>query len=143
MGTLAKRNSTSHLNPASAQAVVQVDDAGARWGRPIIPNVFKPFSATVASLGTQQIIWTQASGTTKFRVMGLSVTSDKATVVNLREASVATFFSTPQLVANTPFSFPALGNGYIASTASNNVGIDVGGSVPVALTGMIWGTEEA
>ena len=116
---------------------------GATFERLRTANVFKPFSVTVASLGiAPQIIWTQASGNKKFRFMGASVTSDKAAVVNFREASVATFLNTPKLLANTPFTFPAIGNGYLASAASNQVGIDVDSGVPVVLTGFAFGTEE-
>ena len=194
MGTLAKRNSTSHIVPASAIGVILVDPSGSTpfgttaplpirivdrngtdgadvvtngasdavaangtlavesrvfplafngttWDRARTPNVFKPFSVTVASIGTGQTVWTPASNK-RFRLMGFAVTSDKAVQVNFKDGSVASIFATPALVAATPFGVSNIGNGMLSASANNLLTLDVSASVPVVLTGTAWGTDE-
>ena len=114
---------------------------GATWDRIRTPNVFKPFSVTVASLGTGQTVWTPASNK-RFRLLGFAVTSDKAAQVNFKDGSVATIFSTPAVVAATPFGVSGIGNGMLSASANNLLALDVSASVPVVLTGTVWGTEE-
>ena len=219
MGTLAKRNSTSHINAANATGVVLVDPSGstpfgttaplpvnvhgagtsisaagsasgdaiaqgnmiqtapflrgyngttwdrlrtvsgdqmttgilaamsmvydgANYDRPRTPDTFKPFSVTVASIGTGQTVWTVASTNKRFRLLGFAVTSDKAVQVNFKDGSVATIFSTPVLVAATPFGVSGIGNGMLSASANNLLQLDVSASVPAVISGTIWGTEE-
>ena len=115
---------------------------GATWDRIRTPNVFKPFSVTVASIGTGQTVWAVASTNKRFRLMGFAVTSDKAVQVNFKDGSVATLFSTPAVVAATPFGVSGIGNGMLSASANNLLALDVSASVPVVLTGTVWGTEE-
>ena len=115
---------------------------GASWDRQRSPNVFKPFSVTVASIGTGQTVWTVASTNKRFRLQGFAVTSDKAVQVNFKDGSVATIFSTPAVVAATPFGVSGIGNGMLSASANNLLTLDVSASVPVVLTGCAWGTEE-
>ena len=115
---------------------------GASLDRLRTPNIFKPFSVTVASIGTGQTVWTVASTNKRFRVMGFAVTSDKAVQVNFKDGSVATLFATPAVVAATPFGVSGIGNGMLSASANNLLALDVSASVPVVLTGSVWGTEE-
>ena len=115
---------------------------GGAFDRVRTPNVFKPFSVTVASIGTGQTVWTVASTNKRFRVMGFAATCDKAAQVNFKDGSVATIFSTPALVANTPFGVSGIGNGMLSASANNLLQLDVSASVPAVISGTIWGTEE-
>ena len=109
-------------------------------GTPLTPNVFKPFSVTIASLGIgPQTIW-DPGATERFRAMGFYVSSDKACVVNFRDGTVASFWNTPLLAAAGVFTPPAgFGEGYLSASKNNNLQIDVSAGVPVALNGMVWG----
>ena len=115
---------------------------GANYDRPRTPDTFKPFSVTVASIGTGQTVWTVASTNKRFRLLGFAVTSDKAVQVNFKDGSVATIFSTPVLVAATPFGVSGIGNGMLSASANNLLQLDVSASVPAVISGTIWGTEE-
>ena len=111
--------------------------------RPRTPDIFKPFSVSVVSLGIgPQTVWTPTTASKRFRVMGFAVTSDKACQVNFKDGTVASFWATPALVANTPFGVADLGDGYLSASANNLLRLDVSASVPVVLTGMLWGREE-
>lgn len=110
--------------------------------RPATPDIFKPFSVSVVSLGIgPQTVWTPTNNR-RFRIMGFSITSDKAAQVNFKDGTVASFWATPALVANTPFGILDLGDGYLSASANNLLRLDVSTGVPVALTGMVWGREE-
>lgn len=106
-------------------------------------NVFKPFSVTVASLGiAPQTVWTPATGL-RFRLLGYTLTSNKAASVQFRDGSVATFLATGALVAATPAPQPVgFGDGYKSASANNLLQLDVDTAVPAVLSGTVWGTEE-
>ena len=127
--------------PALLGAGFNLGFNGTTWDRVRTPNTFKPFSVTVASIGTGQTVWDPAADK-RFRVMGFAVTSDKAVQVNFKDGSVATIFSTPAVVAATPFGVSGIGNGMLSASANNLLTLDVSASVPVVLTGTCWGTEE-
>lgn len=123
-------------------AAAQFISNGTTFDRLRTPNVFKPFSVTVASLGVApQTVWTPTCGKA-FRMMGYTLTSSKAASVQFRDGSVATFFASGALVANTPAASPAgLGNGYLSASVNNVLQLDVDTAVPVVISGTVWGTE--
>ena len=139
MGTAAARNALSGSG-ANPRPVIEVGQDGTPVRR---ANTFKPFSVTVASLGiAPQTVWTPATGR-RFRLLGYTLTSNKAASVQFRDGSVATILATGALVANTPAPQPvAFGDGYRSASANNLLQLDVDTAVPVIISGTVWGTEE-
>lgn len=141
MGTAAQRRATNTANP---QPHVKVDETGTIEPTFRTPNVFKPFSAAVASVGTPVTVWTPATGQ-RFRLMGWSFTSGGTGAAVFKEASVAvsigSLFTAPAGAANVVVNSPPLGNGIFAASRNNQLVLDstVAG---ITYSGTVFGTEE-
>jgi hypothetical protein len=107
-------------------------------GLPLIPNVFKSFSAVDISYETT--IWAPASGM-RFRLMGFVITQGTVTGdITLRDN---TYGSTILVIPATPVGQPLyvpLGNGILAAVGDNVLTAE--GVSTEVISGFVFGTEE-
>jgi hypothetical protein len=143
MGTLAVRR---RLTREGSQPVHKVDPL-IDYIEPAFrtPDTFKPFSVTVASVGTPQTIWTPTSGL-RWRAMGYTMSASAAGAAVFKEASVAasvgTRFVTAKFAANGTQISPPLANGFFAASRNNQLVLD-SDTAGVTYAGTVFGTEEA
>lgn len=142
MGTLAQRRAIPDRNP---QPVVQVDSKGKEQLTQLQPTTFKPFSVTVASVGTPQTLWTPATGL-RWRVMGWEISTPSASKAVFKEASVAAAVGTRYVTATlpnagTPLTSPYLYNGFTAASRNNQLVLD-SDTAGVSYSGTVFGIEE-
>src|ERR1700740_536751 len=85
---------------------------------PRSPGVFKEIKALSITAGTPVSIWTPASATKKFRLMGYALSLSVAGSILFEDGTGNEVLRTPTLLAGAPFAGPAIGNGYLSSTAN-------------------------
>ena len=114
---------------------------GAGWDRIRTPNIFKKLVAVSVTAGTPVSVWTPAASK-KFRMMGFILATTVAASILMEDAtgSANEFFRVPLLQASVPIASPQVGNGYLSTTANNQLFIDV--TVTGVVSGVIYGTEE-
>jgi hypothetical protein len=133
---------TGVLGGFNALATVATVGSGLNPAVPRLADVFKNGAAFVSGTYAAPVaFWTPAAGK-RFRLLGgfFSAAVAPASGIALCDNIAANeFMRLPVFGANTPFTLPPLGNGFLSAAANNALVIGAAGQT---LTGVLFGTEE-
>ena len=101
--------------------------------------VVKTIAAVAVTAGTPVSIWTPSLATNKFRLLGFVVSLTVAGSVILKD-NTTEILRTGLLAANTAFQMPGLANGYLSTTANNQLMMDV--TATGSVSGFVFGYED-
>ena len=106
-----------------------------------IPTTFKMIDANAIVAGTEEVIWTPASGRT-IRLLGWFLSSSAGAALEFQDsaASGTVIAQTPLLAAAGVHSAQNLGKGIVLAGADNTLKLDV--TANSTISGMVFGVEE-
>jgi hypothetical protein len=106
-----------------------------------VPDVFKIINANAIVAGTEEIVWTPASGKT-IRLLGWRLSSSAAAAIHFQDSATsgAIIAQTPVLAAAGIDDREYLGRGVVLTTPGNTLKLDV--SANSTISGMLFGVEE-
>lgn len=105
------------------------------------PDAFKIIDANAIVAGTEEIIWTPASGKT-IRLLGWRLSSSAAASIQFQDsaASGTIIAQTPVLAAAGIDDRESLGRGVVLASPGNTLKLDV--SANSTISGIVFGVEE-
>jgi len=105
------------------------------------PDIFKSIDANAIVAGTEEIVWTPASGKT-VRLLGWRLSSSVAAAIQFQDsaASGTIIAQTPVLAAAGIDEKESLGRGILLASPGNTLKIDV--SANSTISGIVFGVEE-
>lgn len=106
-----------------------------------VPDVFKVIDANAITAGTEEIVWTPASGKT-IRLLGWRLSSSAAASIQFQDSasSAVVIAQTPVLAAAGIDDRESLGRGVVLASPGNTLKIDV--SANSTISGIVFGVEE-
>jgi hypothetical protein len=115
--------------------------AGERRAQKIQANVFKMIDANSITAGSPETVWT-VTGDKRIRLLGWRLSASAAAAIEFQdsEASGTVIAQTPLLAIAGIDVCEDLGDG-ILLPSNSDLAVDV--TATAALSGMVWGTEEA
>lgn len=105
------------------------------------PDTFKFIDANAITAGTEEVVWTPASGKT-IRLLGWHLSSSAAAALEFQDsgASGTVIAQTPLLATAGVHDSPSLGRGVKLAANDNTLKLDV--TANSTISGMIFGVEE-
>jgi len=106
-----------------------------------VPDTFKSIDANGIVAGSEEVVWTPATGKT-IRLLGWRLSSSAAASIQLQDSSASgtIIAMTPVLAAAGIDDKESLGRGVLLSGAGNTLKLDV--SANSTISGMVFGVEE-
>ena len=106
-----------------------------------VPDVFKNIDANAITAGTEEIVWTPASGKT-IRLLGWRLSSSAAAAIQFQDSATSgtIIVQTPVLAAAGIDDRESLGRGVVLDSPGNTLKVDV--SANSTISGVVFGVEE-
>ena len=106
-----------------------------------VPNIFKIIDANAILAGTEEVVWTPASGRT-IRLLGWSLSSSAVAALEFQDsaASGTVIAQTPLLATAGVHNAQNLGRGVALAAPDNTLKLDV--TANSTISGMVYGVEE-
>lgn len=105
------------------------------------PNIFKFIDANAITAGSEEIVWTPASGKT-IRLLGWHLSTSAVAALEFQDSGAANtvIAQTPLLAAAGVHDSPNLGRGVKLAAVDNTLKLDV--TATATISGMVFGIEE-
>ena len=105
------------------------------------PDIYKSINANAITAGTEEVVWTPASGKT-IRLLGWRLSSSAAAAIHFQDSATSgtVIVQTPVVAAAGIDDRESLGRGIKLDSPGNTLKIDV--SANSTISGIVFGVEE-